>query len=431
MNSDRVFQSFPLTADTHRLDAYRARGGYGALAKALHGLQPIDIEKEVAASGLQGRGGAGFGVGAKWSFVNKQSPVVYLCCNADEGEPGTFKDRWILEHSPHQLLEGMLLASYALRVRNAFVYIRGEFDLPLRRLQGALQEAREAGLVGKNILGSDFSCDIVIHRGAGAYVCGEESSLLNSLEGKKGYPRNKPPFPAIKGLYQRPTVVNNVESLAAVPWIINNGGAAYAAMGAKKNPGTRLFGLSGHVRRPGIYERPTGYPLHKLLFDDAGGVLGGRPLKAVIPGGSSTPILTAAEAEHLTLDAASLSQAGSMLGSGAMIVIAEGTCMVKLLQVLTRFYAHESCGQCTPCREGTDWMNRILQRILAGQGVPADLAMLQEIPSAIMGKTICALGDAASMPVLSFVRKFGPEFEHYIEHGRSMNEGRLTVAEHA
>jgi len=427
VKSDRVFQSFPVTADTHTLDAYRARGGYGGLTKALTAMQPLEVEQQVAASGLQGRGGAGFGVGQKWSFVSKKSPVVYLCCNADEGEPGTFKDRWILEHSPHQLLEGMLLASYALRVRHAFVYIRGEFDLPLRRLQGALQEARAAGLVGERILGTDFSCDIVIHRGAGAYVCGEESSLLNSLEGKKGYPRNKPPFPAIKGLYQRPTVVNNVETLSAVPWIIVNGGPAYAAMGVKKNPGTRLFGLSGHVDRPGIYERPTGYPLKKLLFEDAGGVLGGKALKAVIPGGSSTPILTAAEAEHLTLDAEALSKAGSMLGSGAIIVIAEGTCMVRLLQVLTRFYSHESCGQCTPCREGTDWMNRILQRILAGQGTAADLVSLQEIPQAIMGKTICALGDAASMPVLSFIKKFGPEFQHYIEHGRSVHDGRLTV----
>jgi NADH-quinone oxidoreductase subunit F len=264
------------------------------------------VEKEVAASGLQGRGGAGFSTGMKWSFINKKSPVVYLCCNADEGEPGTFKDRWILEHAPHQLLEGMLLASYALGVRHAFIYIRGEFDLPLRRLEAAVQEARDAGLLGENILGTAFSCDIVVHRGAGAYVCGEESSLLNSLEGKKGYPRNKPPFPAIKGLYQRPTVVNNVETLSAVPWIVNNGGEKYAAIGVKKTPGTRLFGISGHIAKPGLYERPTGYPLQKLLFEDAGGVLGGKKLKAVIPGGSSTPILLPHEVETLTLDAESI-----------------------------------------------------------------------------------------------------------------------------
>jgi NADH-quinone oxidoreductase subunit F len=427
MTGDAIFFNHTVTGQSHLLAAYRERGGYSGLEKALKTLQPADVEKEVAASGLQGRGGAGFSTGMKWSFINKKSPVVYLCCNADEGEPGTFKDRWILEQSPHQLLEGMLLASYALGVRHAFIYIRGEFDLPLRRLLAAVQEAREAGLMGEAILGTGFSCDIVVHRGAGAYVCGEESSLLNSLEGKKGYPRNKPPFPAIKGLYQRPTVVNNVETLSSIPWIIVNGGAQYAAKGVKKSPGTRLFGLSGHVARPGLYERPTGYPLCKLIFDDAGGMLGGKALKAVIPGGSSTPILTPAEVENLTLDPESITKVGSMLGSGAIIVIAEGTCMVTLLQVLTRFYAHESCGQCTPCREGTDWMNRILQRILAGQGVKADLESLRSIPTSIMGNTICALGDAASMPVLNFVRKFGHEFEYFIEHGRSMHDGRLVV----
>ncbi|MBP6764077.1 MAG: NADH-quinone oxidoreductase subunit NuoF [Rubrivivax sp.] len=422
-----IFFTHTVTEQSHLLTAYRERGGYEALNKALTTLQPADVEKEVAASGLQGRGGAGFSTGMKWSFINKKSPVVYLCCNADEGEPGTFKDRWIMEHAPHQLLEGMLLASYALGVRHAFIYIRGEFDLPLRRLEGAVQEARDAGLLGENILGTAFSCDIVVHRGAGAYVCGEESSLLNSLEGKKGYPRNKPPFPAIKGLYQRPTVVNNVETLSAVPWIVNNGGEKYAAIGVKKTPGTRLFGISGHIAKPGLYERPTGYPLQKLLFEDAGGVLGGKKLKAVIPGGSSTPLLLPHEVETLTLDAESISKLGSMLGSGAIIVIAEGTCMVTLLQVLTRFYAHESCGQCTPCREGTDWMNRIMQRILAGQGAKADLDSLRNIPAGIMGNTICALGDAASMPVVSFVKKFGDEFEYFIEHGRSMHDGRLVV----
>jgi NADH-quinone oxidoreductase subunit F len=422
-----IFFSHTVTDSSHLLPAYRERGGYEGLTRALTTLQPADVEKEVAASGLQGRGGAGFSTGMKWSFINKKSPVVYLCCNADEGEPGTFKDRWILEHAPHQLLEGMLLASYALGVRHAFIYIRGEFDLPLRRLHAALQEARDAGLVGDNILGTGFNCDIVVHRGAGAYVCGEESSLLNSLEGKKGYPRNKPPFPAIKGLYQRPTVVNNVETLSTVPWIVSNGGEKYAAIGVKKTPGTRLFGISGHIAKPGLYERPTGYPLQKLLFEDAGGVLGGKKLKAVIPGGSSTPILLPAEVETLTMDAESIGKLGSMLGSGGIIVIAEGTCMVTLLQVLTRFYAHESCGQCSPCREGTDWMNRIMQRILAGQGVKADLDSLRNIPAGIMGNTICALGDAASMPVVGFVKKFGDEFEYFIEHGRSMHDGRLVV----
>jgi NADH-quinone oxidoreductase subunit F len=427
LTPDSVFHNFEVTKTSHSLEAYRARGGYQALEKALTKLTPPDVEREVTQSGLRGRGGANFPVGAKWSFVNKKSPVVYLCCNADEGEPGTFKDRWILEHTPHQLIEGMLIAAYALNVRHAFIYIRGEFDLPLRRLQSALEEARTARLVGEQILGSTFACDILVHRGAGAYVCGEESSLLNSLEGRKGYPRNKPPFPAVRGLYQAPTVVNNVETLSDVPWIIARGGAAYAALGNKANPGTRLFGISGHVKKPAVYERPTGYPLKRIIFEDAGGILGDKPLKAVIPGGSSTPVLTAQEIENITLDAASLQQAGSMLGSGGIIVIAEGTCMVRVLHVLTRFYSHESCGQCTPCREGTAWMNDIVERIGSGRGVRADLENLQNIPAGISGNTLCALGDAASMPVMSFLKKFRPEFEYFIEHGRSLHEGRLEA----
>jgi len=427
VTEDRVFFNHAVTGESHTLAEYRERGGYGALTRALTTMQPVDVENEMKASGLQGRGGAGFPVGNKWGFVNKKAPIIYLACNADEGEPGTFKDRWILEHAPHQLVEGVLLASYALGVRHAFIYIRGEFDLPLRRLQHALAEARAVGLVGERILGGAFSCDIIVHRGAGAYVCGEESSLLNSLEGRKGYPRNKPPFPAVKGLYQKPTVVNNVETLSTVPWVIANGGAKYAALGVKKNPGTRLFGVSGHVERPGLFERPTGYSLKQLITEDAGGVLGGRALKAVIPGGSSTPILTAAEVENITLDAEAMSRAGTMSGSGGVIVIAEGTCMVRLLQVLTRFYAHESCGQCSPCREGTDWMNRILERVIAGQGTAGDLDNLRAIPTGISGNTVCALGDAASMPVTSFLRKFGDEFAYYVAHGRSQNDGRLTV----
>ena len=427
MTAQTIFFSHPVSDISHTLREYRQRGGYAGLVRALRELKPDEVEGEVQASGLQGRGGAGFSTGLKWDFVNKSSPIVHLCCNVDEGEPGTFKDRWILEHSPHQLLEGMLIASYALGVRHAFAYVRGEFDLPLRRLQGALAEARAAGLVGERILGTGFSCDIIVHRGAGAYVCGEESSLINSLEGKKGLPRKKPPFPAVRGLYQRPTVVNNVETLATVPWILVHGGAKYAAIGTKKTPGTRLYGLSGHVVRPGLYERPTGYPLSSLVFQDGGGVLGGKRLKAIIPGGSSAPILTAAEIESVTLDPESMARAGSMLGSGAVIVIAEGTCMVRLLQVLTRFYAHESCGQCTPCREGTDWMNAILVRILAGRGTPADLEALRRIPEGIRGNTVCALGDAASMPVQSFLAKFRPEFEHFVAQGRSLHDGRLTI----
>ena len=421
-----VFMTFPVTATSHTLAEYRARGGYAGLEKALREFTPAQVGERAKASGLQGRGGAGFTTGLKWEFVAKDAPVVYLCCNIDEGEPGTFKDRWILEHSPHQLIEGMLIAAYALRVRHAFAYIRGEFDLPLRRLQAALAEAYQAGLVGEDVLGTGFSCDIVIHRGAGAYVCGEESSLINSLEGKKGFPRNKPPFPAVRGLYQKPTVVNNVETLATVPWIMVHGPEQYAAIGVRKSPGTRLFGVSGHVERPGLFEKPTGYPLSQLIHDDAGGVLGGRALKAVIPGGSSTPVLAAAEIDGVTLDPESMGKAGSMVGSGAVIVIAEGTCMVRLLQVLSRFYAHESCGQCTPCREGTDWMNRILERVIAGHATPADLATLRRIPTGIQGNTVCALGDAASMPVASFLKKFDEEFEHFVAHGRSLHDGRLA-----
>jgi NADH-quinone oxidoreductase subunit F len=428
MSDERVFFDFEVTQDSHTLEAYRARHGYQALERAVrHGMKPEDVEKEVTLSGLRGRGGAAFPTGTKWGFVNKKAPVVYLVCNADEGEPGTFKDRWILENKPHQLVEGVLLAAYALRVRHAFIYIRGEFDLPLRRLQGAVAEARAAGLLGERIFGSDFSCDIIVHRGAGAYVCGEESSLLSSLEGTKGYPKNRPPFPAVKGLYRAPTVVNNVETLASVPWIIRRGAMAYTDIGTTKNPGTRIFGISGHVNRPGLYERPTGYPLKKMIFEDAGGIRGGKALKAVIPGGSSTPILRAEQIENIMLDAESVQAAGSMLGSGAIIVIGEGTCMVRLLHTLTRFYAHESCGQCTPCREGTDWMNHIMERIVAGKGRPGDIEMLEGIPKGIMGNTVCALGDAAAMPVASFIKQFRTEFEYFVQHGHSLHAGRLEI----
>jgi NADH-quinone oxidoreductase subunit F len=427
MTGERVFFSFDITDDSHLIAPYRERGGYQALEKALGTLSPAEVQAEVAASGLRGRGGAGFPTATKWSFLAKGAPVYYLCCNADEGEPGTFKDRWVFEHSPHMLLEGMLLTSYALGVRHAFIYIRGEFDLPYRRLMHALEEAREAGLLGERILGTDFSCDIIVQQGGGAYVCGEESSLLSSIEGFKGYPRNKPPFPAIKGLYQAPTVINNVETLATIPYIVRNGGAAFARIGAEKNTGTRLFGISGHVNRPGLYERPTGYSFKKFIYEDAGGILGGKALKAVIPGGNSTPILNAAEIENLTMDIDSVAGAGSMLGSGGVIVIGEGTCMVRLLQVMTRFYAHESCGQCTPCREGTAWMNDIASRICQGKGVAGDIERLERITKGIMGNTVCALGAAASMPVVSFLKKFGHEFTYFIEHGRSMNDGRLEI----
>ena len=427
MSGSKVFMNFAVTDDSHSLDAYRARGGYHQLETSLRERDPADVQAEVEASGLRGRGGAGFPTGLKWSFVDKQSEVVYLCCNADEGEPGTFKDRWIFEHNPHQLIEGILLASYALRVRHAFIYIRGEFDLSLRRLKEALQEAYDAGLAGERIFDTDFSCDIIVHRGAGAYVCGEESSLLTSLEGFKAYPRNKPPFPAVKGLYQKPTIINNVETLATIPWIVEHGGVAYANFGTEWSSGTRIFGISGHVNNPGLFEQESGYPLKKIIFEDAGGMLGDKPLKAVIPGGSSTPILKAEEIEEITLDAETLQKHDSMVGSGGVIVIAEGTCMVRLLQVLTRFYAHESCGQCTPCREGSALMDTIVSRIIDGKGQRGDVERLEKATKGIMGHTVCALGDAAAMPVKSFMTKFRDEFEYFIKHGRSKNNGRLEI----
>ena len=427
MTNERIFFNYTVTADSHSLASYKSRGGYQALETALKTLQPLDVEKEVMASGLRGRGGAGFPTGGKWSFVNKKSPVVYLCCNADEGEPGTFKDRWIFEHSPHQFIEGTLLAAYALGVRHAFIYIRGEFDLPFKRLLEALNEARQAGYIGQNILGSAFSCELLVMQGGGAYVCGEESSLYTSIEGFKGYPKNKPPFPAIQGLYKAPTVVNNVETLANVPWIMTHGAKAFAAMGTEKHPGTKIFGVSGHVKKPGLYELPLGYPLRKLIHEDCGGILNDKQLKAVIPGGSSSPILLPAEVEAANLDAECLAGFRTMLGSGGVIVIAEGVCMVRLLQTLTRFYAHESCGQCTPCREGTAWMNDIIGRIVAGRGVKGDMESLERITKGIMGNTVCALGDAAAMPVINFITKFRSEFDYYIEHGRSMNDGRLEI----
>jgi NADH-quinone oxidoreductase subunit F len=427
MHGHRVFHTFEVTEESHTLEAYKKRGGYEALEKVLKGMQPADVQAEVAASGIRGRGGAGFPTATKWSFLAKNAPVYYLVCNADEGEPGTFKDRWIFEHTSHNLIEGMVLASYAINCRTAFIYIRGEFDLSYKRLMQALKEAYEAGFVGENILGSGFSCDIIVQQGGGAYVCGEESSLLSSIEGKKGYPKNKPPFPAVKGLFQAPTCVNNVETLSALPWILRNGGAKYAEYGTEKNKGTRLFGISGHVNRPGLYEREVGYPYKKMIYEDCGGILGGKELKAVIPGGNSTPILKPEQIENLTMDIEAVAAQGSMLGSGGVIVIAEGTCIPTLLQVMTRFYAHESCGQCTPCREGTTWMNQIVTRIAKGEGKAGDIENLERIAKGIMGNTVCALGAAAAMPVMSYLKQFRHEFEYFIEHGRSMCDGRLEI----
>jgi len=426
MPGRQLIMTFPVTPASHGLAEYRARGGYGALAKALGQMKPADVIKEITASGLQGRGGAAFPMGRKWQVVvYDDDQPHYLIANADEGEPGTFKDRWILENNPHMLLESMLIASYALNVRNCFVYIRGEFDLPYRRLAAAAEEAYAAGYFGERILGSDFSCDIVVYRGAGAYVAGEASGLIASLEGKKSYPRNRPPRLTVKGLYQRPTVVNNVESLSNIAWIIAHGAAAYKEVGTSKSPGTRLFSVSGHVNRPGVYEVELGYPWMKFLEEDCGGIMGGRAIKCVVPGGVSSKVLTGADIKDLALSHEALWDAGSTLGSGGMIVIAEGTCMVTLSQILMRFYHHESCGQCTPCRHGTGWLHRIMDRIVAGNGRPEDIERLYYISKFNDGTTICGLGDAAGYAISGILDKFRDEFEYYIEHKRSRYDGNL------
>ncbi|MFO1490528.1 MAG: NADH-quinone oxidoreductase subunit NuoF [Kiritimatiellia bacterium] len=418
--------TFPVTATSHTLAEYRARGGYGALEKALTRMTPVEVGKEVTASGLQGRGGAAFPAGRKWSVIqHDDGQPHYLVANADEGEPGTFKDRWILENAPHQLIEGMLISSYALQVRNAFVYIRGEFDLPYRRLAAAVEEAYAAGLLGRNILGTGFSCDLVVYRGTGAYVCGEASALLTSLEGKRGYPRNRPPRLTVRGLYQRPTVVNNVETLSNIPYITRHGGAEFKKIGTPKNPGTRLISISGHIAKPGVYEVEIGTPWKKFLYEDCGGMPAGAKLKCVVPGGISSKMLTAADIETLNLDNTEVEAAGSSLGSGGMIAIAEGTCMVRLLQVMLRFYHHESCGQCTPCRVGMGWLHSIIDRIVAGQGKPGDLDQLIRISQLNDGTTICGLGDAAGYATTGILAKFRDEFEYWIEHKRSKCEGML------
>jgi len=432
MPGQQLLMTFPVTATSHTLADYVARDGYATLRRALTQLKPEDITKEVTASGLLGHVGAAFPAGRKWGVVhlNDHQPH-YLCANADEGEPGTFKDRWILENAPHLLLESMLLASYALQVRNAFVYIRGEFDLPYRRLAAAVEEAYAAGYFGEHILGTEFSCDVVIYRGAGSYVCGEASGLLSSIEGKRGYPRNRPPRLTVQGLYKRPTVVNNVETLANITRIIAQGAEAYRKVGTAKCPGTQLVSISGHIARPGVYEVEYGYPMAKFLFDDCGGMLPGQKLKCIVPGGISTKVLTAAEVEPLTFDHQSFAGAGSSLGSGGMIAIAEGTCMVRLLQVMLRFYHHESCGQCTPCREGMGWLHRIIDRIVAGEGRPDDIDSLYRISRLQDGMTICGMGDAAGYATIGILDKYRNEFEYWIEHKRSKLEGNLEGTVHA
>ncbi|AUA59634.1 NADH-quinone oxidoreductase chain 1 [Achromobacter spanius] len=400
-----------------RLEDYVKRGGYEALKKILTtGMKPEDVIAEVKASGLRGRGGAGFPTGLKWSFMPRAFPgQKYLVCNSDEGEPGTFKDRDILRFNPHIVIEGMAIAAYAMGISVGYNYIHGEIFEVYERFEEALEEARAAGFLGDKILGSDYSFQLHAFHGYGAYICGEETALLESLEGKKGQPRFKPPFPASFGLYGKPTTINNTETFAAVPWIIRNSGQAYLEVGKPNNGGTKLFSITGDVERPGNYEIPLGTPFSTLL-ELAGGMRGGKKLKAVIPGGSSAPVLPADIIMECTMDYDSIAKAGSMLGSGAVIVMDETRCMVKSLLRLSYFYFEESCGQCTPCREGTGWLYRMVHRIENGHGRPEDLDLLDNVAGNIMGRTICALGDAAAMPVRGFLKHFRDEFAHHIEH---------------
>jgi NADH-quinone oxidoreductase subunit F len=396
---------------------YESVGGYQGLQKTLREYSPSEVIEIVKRSGLRGRGGAGFPTGVKWGFVPKNlDKPIYLCVNADESEPGTFKDRLIIERDPHQLIEGTIISAYAIDCHRAFIYIRGEFVHQARILEKAVREAYARGFLGKHILGSGYDLDLVVHGGAGAYICGEETALLESLEGKRGHPRLKPPFPAVVGLYQCPTVVNNVETLANVPHIINNGADWFAGIGTERNTGTRLFGVSGHVCKPGVYEFPMGITLRELIFDHCGGIRNGGSLKAVVPGGSSVPVLSADQVD-VRLDFDSLIKAGSMLGSAGVIVMDDSTCMVKAIRRITQFYAEESCGQCTQCREGTEWMLQILRRIEQGRGRAGELEILLDICTNMKARTICPLSDAAAMPVESYIQKFYDEFDAHIKHG--------------
>jgi NADH-quinone oxidoreductase subunit F len=400
---------------------YEARGGYAQLKRVLGTkMTQDDLIGEVKKSVLRGRGGAGFPTGLKWSFMPRAFPGdKYVVCNSDEGEPGTFKDRDILRYDPHALIEGMIIAGYAMGAARGYNYIHGEIFEIYERFEAALDEARAAGYLGNSICGSEFSFDLFGHHGYGAYICGEETGLLESIEGKKGQPRFKPPFPASYGLYGKPTTINNTETFAAIPFILGMGGEAFLNLGKANNGGTKLFSISGHVNRPGNYEIPLGTPFATLL-EMAGGMRGGRKLKAVIPGGSSAPVLPADVMMDCTMDYDSIAKAGSMLGSGAVIVMDETVCMVKSLERLAYFYYEESCGQCTPCREGTGWLYRIVHRIEHGEGRPEDLDQLNRVTENIMGRTICALGDAAAFPVRSFTKHFKSEFEYHIENKKCL-----------
>jgi NADH-quinone oxidoreductase subunit F len=406
--------------DQHKIDTYIRNGGYRALPKALKEHTPDELTDMVKKSGLRGRGGAGFPAGLKWSFVPKDSPNPrFLLCNADEGEPGTFKDRALIEGDPHQLIEGIIIASYAMGAHQAFIYIRGEFHFGAKRLERAIEECHQKGYLGQNILGSGFDLSLDLHRGGGAYICGEETSLMESIEGRRANPRLKPPFPASVGLYKNPTVINNVETLSNISHIVLNGGEWYASIGMPKSTGTKIFSLSGHVNKPGNYELPMGVPLRELVFEHGGGIKDDRTLKAVVPGGVSTPVLTA-DLLDVKMDFESLYEAGSLLGSGATIVMDETTCMVKVAYRISKFFEHESCGKCVPCREGTRWIRLIMERIENGQGREEDIDLLRDICANIAGNTVCPLGDAAVVPITSTIEKFREEYEYHIKYGKCM-----------
>jgi NADH-quinone oxidoreductase subunit F len=399
--------------NSQSLDTYLATDGFRGFRRALE-MKPEEIIDEVKASNLRGRGGAGFPAGMKWSFVPRNSPKPkYIVVNADEGEPGTCKDRVLIENDPHQLIEGMLIAARAVGASAGYIYIRGEYRFLIEIMDRAIAEAYQRGCLGKNILGSGFDFDAYTHTGAGSYECGEESALLESLEGKRGIPRIRPPFPAVAGAFQCPTVLNNVETFCAVPVILREGGAAFAALGTPKNGGTRLFCLSGHVNKPGVYELPMGFNLLRMIDEVGGGVWKGKKLKAVIPGGSSCPVLKAGECD-LAMDYDSVAKAGSMLGSGGVVVMDEDTCIVTVAMRLMRFYQHESCGWCIPCREGTTWLRKLLERFHAGGGSRSDIDLIGELARNMLGRTFCPLGDAAAMPTIAFVEKFRDEFEAYL-----------------
>lgn len=417
------------TPGIETLEVYRAKGGYRAVEKALKTMSPDDVVEQVKTSGLRGRGGAGFPTGMKWSFIDKKSGNPrYLVCNADESEPGTFKDRYLMSKSPHSLLEGMIVSSYALGANRAYIYIRGELMYVLRILEKAIAEAYAAGLLGKNIMGTGYDLELAVTPGGGAYICGEETALIESLEGKRGNPRNKPPFPAVKGLWQNPTVVNNVETIAAVPWIVNNTGEEYAKIGVGRSTGTKLISACGHLNKPGVYEIELGVPVEEFIYSDeyCGGIWKGRKLKAVVAGGSSVPILPAhlilktANGDNRLMSYESLSDGGfatgTMLGSGGFIAYDETSCIVRNTWNFSRFYHHESCGQCSPCREGTGWMEKVLHRIENGHGSMHDIDLLVDVAKKIEGNTICPLGDAAAWPVASAIRHFRDEFEWHILH---------------